>query len=144
MSILIVDDTASQRLLLTSVLKSAGYTGVLTASSAEAALERLGLSNGEEPQSSDVDLILMDISMPDMDGIEACRRIKAVGVLQDVPIIMVTASTEVKDLEAAFTAGAMDYITKPPSKAAYARAVRLAREAIEELTHVARRAEGRS
>jgi DNA-binding response OmpR family regulator len=58
----------------------------------------------------------MDISMPDVDGIEACRRIKAQPSWQDIPVIMVTASTETEDLQAAFAAGALDYITKPPKK----------------------------
>lgn len=84
MSILIVDDSAGQRLLLSSLLK--------------------------------VDLILMDISMPGLNGIEACHRIKAVEPLHDIPIIMVTAGNEAEDLRAAFAAGAIDYITKPPNK----------------------------
>jgi len=48
-----------------------------------------------------------------VDGIEACRRIKSVERLRDIPIIMVTAKTEESDLEAAFSVGAMDYIIKP-------------------------------
>lgn len=115
MSILIVDDTLSQQLLLSAVLRSAGYGDVLTAPSAEQAFSRLSKdgADGEEPG---VDLILMDISMPDVDGIEACRRIKAQPAWQDIPVIMVTASTETEDLQAAFAAGALDYITKPPKK----------------------------
>lgn len=58
----------------------------------------------------------MDSKMPDMDGIEACRRIKAVGRYQDVPILIVTARDKTKFLKAAFDAGAIDYITKPLDK----------------------------
>jgi adenylate cyclase len=54
--------------------------------------------------------------MPEIDGIEACRRVKAEPALTDVPIIMVTASTEPEDLQLAFDAGAIDYLTKPPSR----------------------------
>jgi CheY-like chemotaxis protein/HAMP domain-containing protein len=115
MSILIVDDTLSQQLLLSAVLRSAGYGDVMTAPSAEQAFERLS-DDGAAGGEPDVDLILMDISMPDVDGIEACRRIKAQPSWQDIPVIMVTASTETEDLQAAFAAGALDYITKPPKK----------------------------
>jgi DNA-binding response OmpR family regulator len=115
MSILIVDDTLSQQLLLTAVLRSAGYGEVQTAPSAERAFARLSEDGGAGGEP-DVDLILMDISMPDVDGIEACRRIKAQPSWQDIPVIMVTASTETEDLQAAFAAGALDYITKPPKK----------------------------
>jgi CheY-like chemotaxis protein len=115
MSILIVDDTLSQQLLQSAVLRSAGYSDVLTVPSAERAFERLSQDGGTGGKP-DVDLILMDISMPDVDGIEACRRIKAQPSWQDIPVIMVTASTETEDLQAAFAAGALDYITKPPKK----------------------------
>ncbi len=128
MGILIVDDTASQRLLLISVLRSAGYNDLLMANSAEHAFEHLGVDQlpGSADHQPDIDLILMDISMPMLNGIEACRRIKALERLQDIPIIMVTASTETEDLQAAFEAGAMDYITKPPNKAEMLARVRSA------------------
>lgn len=115
MSMLIVDDTASQRMLLTSILKAAGYTDILVADSAAAAFHLLGFGS-DRPLRNDIDLILMDISMPDMDGIEACRTIKAVPELHDLPIIMVTASTESADLQLAFDAGAIDFINKPPRR----------------------------
>ena len=60
----------------------------------------------------------MDFMMPEMDGPEACRRIKSVERLRDIPIIVVTAKTEPADLQVAFDSGAMDYITKPVSKVA--------------------------
>ncbi len=132
MSILIVDDSAGQRLLLSSILRAAGYKDLVVAESARDTFERLGL---EAPVTtpSDVDLILMDISMPEMDGIEACYQIKANPRLQDVPIIMVTASTETEDLQLAFAAGAMDYITKPPNKVELLARVRSALELKHEM-----------
>jgi len=55
----------------------------------------------------------MDIMMPDMDGVEACRRIKADRRYRDLPILMVTAMKAGAFLETAFAAGAVDYVTKP-------------------------------
>ena len=112
MSILIVDDSVDNRMLFKYILENAGYTDVLTAGSAHDAFKVLGMENPSEADSV-VDLILMDIMMPEMDGIEACRQIKSVERLRDIPIIMVTARTEEKDIEDAFSVGAMDYITKP-------------------------------
>ena len=110
MSILIVDDTASQQLLLSAVLRSAGYSDLLTAASAEQAFARLS-GDGPAGGGTAVDLILMDISMPDVDGIETCRQIKATAAWQDIPVIMVTASTDSEDLQAlgfVDIAGALD------------------------------------
>ena len=147
MSILVIDDSASQRLLLASLLRSGGYTTLIQADSAQAAFDRLGMSGG--PAEAVVDLILMDISMPEIDGIMACRQIKAVDGLADIPILMVTASTEVEDLELAFAAGALDFITKPLNKtellARVRSALRLKQEidrrkaAEQELAELARR-----
>src|SRR3989442_4611149 len=58
----------------------------------------------------------MDVMMPDMSGIEACRKIKTLDPQRDVRIMMVTAVRETEYLAAAFAAGAMDYITKPVKK----------------------------
>jgi putative two-component system response regulator len=59
------------------------------------------------------DLILLDIMMPGMDGYEVCRRLKADEQVQHIPIIFVTAKTEVDDETLGFELGAVDYITKP-------------------------------
>src|SRR5687768_9479177 len=113
MTILIVDDTASQRFLLSTILKSDGYNDLAVVDGAQAAFDYLRIGGAV---NSSVDLILMDISMPEIDGIAACRRVKAEPVLTDVPIIMVTASSEPEDLQLAFDAGAIDYLTKPPNR----------------------------
>jgi DNA-binding response OmpR family regulator len=63
--------------------------------------------------AKEIDLIVMDVRMPEIDGIEACRRIKAVEALRDTPIIMMTARSEPEVLRGAFDAGATDYIKKP-------------------------------
>jgi len=111
-SILIVDDTPEIRSMLSVILESAGYQDLLFAASAAEAFERLGM-NGAGASPVDVDVVLMDIVMPDLDGVEACRRIKAVERFRDTPVIMVTAMSEAGFLEAAFAAGAVDYLAKP-------------------------------
>ena len=88
MSILIVDDSPDHRNLLTKLLNNAGYTELLTADSAHEAFNCLGLDNPLQPVPP-VDLVLMDITMPEIDGIEACQRIKASAELRDIPIVMV-------------------------------------------------------
>jgi CheY-like chemotaxis protein len=118
MSILIVDDSVSERLLLESLLKNKGYTDLILSESPQDAFRHLGMNGRNVATGGDVkvDLILMDIMMPQMNGIEAVRQIKTFGNLRDIPIIMVTANAELEDLQSAFTAGAMDYITKPVKK----------------------------
>ncbi len=63
--------------------------------------------------SPQVDLLLLDVMMPEMDGYEVCRRLKADAATADIPIIFVTAKNEVKDETKGFELGAVDYITKP-------------------------------
>jgi len=109
MSILIVDDSSDSRLLIEEYLRSAGYRDIKQAGSARDALDIL---RGD----SDIDIILMDVIMPDTDGIEAVRQIKAKKELQGIPIVMVTVDTDVNTLHLAFEAGAVDYITKPIKK----------------------------
>lgn len=114
MSILIVDDSPDQQLLLRTILNKAGHQDLLLADSAAAAYGHLDI---DHPPPADrphpIDLILMDFLMPDTDGVAATRHIKSRDFLRDIPVIVITAKTDQANLQAAFSAGAMDFITKP-------------------------------
>lgn len=116
MRILIVDDSRHVRTQLKLLLKSGGYTNLVFAETATEAFSYLGIESPEKNDAPPIDLILMDIIMPDIDGINSCRIIKTVEFVRDVPIIMVTGDTSEESLQHAFEAGAMDYITKPLRK----------------------------
>jgi len=100
--ILVVDDEWELRNLLAEFLTGEGYD-VIQASNGEEALE---LAEKEEPQ-----VILLDVKMPGIDGIEVCRRLKEEDKTRFIPIIMVTA-LEDRDVDA-FVEGADDFVTKP-------------------------------
>lgn len=101
--ILIVDDVSANLNLLTELLEPAGFE-VLAAPSGAIALSIL--------EAVSVDLILLDILMPDMDGIETCRRIK-IALQEPPPILFISGGSLQSQLEQAFAAGAVDYISKP-------------------------------
>lgn len=122
MRILIVDDNPMNVTVVQEMLKRAGYRDVHSAPSAIELFQLLGLAEDgrEEPGSlqneSEYDLILLDMMMPRVDGIAACRAIQQVERLRDIPIIMVTAIGDSKKLAEALDAGAIDYVTKPINK----------------------------
>lgn len=95
---------------------------------------RTGLAFIEE--RDDCDLVLLDINMPGMDGLEVCRRIRAVYSAAELPVILLTARTRIEDLTAGFEAGANDYLTKPFTRGELLSRVRLhlkLKQAYEEL-----------
>jgi diguanylate cyclase (GGDEF)-like protein len=129
MAILVVDDSPDSLSLLCHFLAGAGYSDVVPAPSVARAVEILRLQELDSPNTT-IDLVLMDIVMPDTggmgDGIDACRLIKAHPHYRDVPVLMVTAVPESQDLDAAFAAGASDYICKPVERTVLLARVRAA------------------
>jgi K+-sensing histidine kinase KdpD len=103
-NILVVDDTPANLQLLCGMLKERGYRPRPVPSGALA----LRAAASEAP-----DLVLLDISMPEMDGFEVCSRLKADPTHQDVPVIFLTAHTDSADKVKAFAVGGVDYVTKP-------------------------------
>ena len=99
--------------LTEAALMAAGYEQVTTAESAADAYTLLGVGAQPANGSAAVDLIVLDLVMPEIDGIEACARIRGDTRYVDVPVIMVTAASDMDSLSSAFIAGATDYITKP-------------------------------
>jgi sigma-B regulation protein RsbU (phosphoserine phosphatase) len=115
MKILIVDDNPVNLIVIDKILKSEGYRETRTISSGRELFQYLGVETGEPPETA-VDLILMDMMMPEIDGLEACRRILREKRLKDIPIIIVTALGDSHKLAEALDAGAMDYVMKPINK----------------------------
>jgi diguanylate cyclase (GGDEF)-like protein len=109
--VLIVDDSPVTRQQLHTLLEAKGYKGVLTAPDGHSALRVLG--EGTAAAVPPVDVVLMDVDMPGLDGIETCRIIKATPHLNALSVLMVTGNAEERILEQAFSAGACDYLTKP-------------------------------
>lgn len=108
--ILIVDDVIDNIRLLDKILDGIGYNTVF-ANSGKEALEII------ENRSTQIDLILLDLMMPEMDGIEVCNILKSNPMHQDIPIIFVTADDSADSFATAFKTGAIDYIKKPFKKA---------------------------
>jgi two-component system sensor histidine kinase/response regulator len=104
LNVLVVDDAPSNLQLLVKLMQMEGYK-VRPARSGTAALALL--------QEVVPDVILLDINMPEMDGFEVCRRIKADPRLCDIPVVFISALQDTFDKVKAFEVGATDYITKP-------------------------------
>jgi len=102
--ILIVDDIPRNLQVLALLLDKAGYRVSMAMDGAKA----LEMVKVEPP-----DLILLDVMMPDLDGLEVCRRLKADAAVREIPVIFLTARAELEDLQEGFRLGAVDYVTKP-------------------------------
>ena len=125
MTILMVDDNSVNLFVIESILKKAGYENCHPLNSAEELFQYLRLDEKEAPAPM-VDLILLDIMMPKIDGIEACRRIQQDERLKEIPIIFLTALNDSRHLVEAFEVGGTDYVTKPIDKLEFLARVRLA------------------
>ena len=107
-TILVVDDMTTTLLLLHDLLKDTYEVKI--AKSGTKALEILNAPN-------DIDLILLDVEMPDINGYDVCKRIKNNETIKNIPIIFITGRTSQEDEEYGLNLGAIDYITKPFNKA---------------------------
>ena len=102
--ILIVDDTPANIQVLTATLKERGYQ-ISVATNGRQALEVVARVRP--------DLILLDVMMPEMDGFETCRQLKASEQWRQIPVIFLTAKTDTADIVKGFELGAVDYVGKP-------------------------------
>ena len=105
-TVLVVDDTPSNLSLMTDLLE-ADYRVKVASTGARA----LKIAQAEDPP----DLILLDVMMPELDGYEVCLHLKANPATRDIPVIFMTARTEIRDQQAGLAMGAVDYFTKPIS-----------------------------
>ena len=106
--VMIADDDVRNIFSLSKVLESAGMT-VVSATDGKEALEQL-------KKNADIDIVLMDMMMPEMDGYDAMRAIRTMSGMIKLPIIAVTAKAMAEDRQKCIDAGASDYITKPVDK----------------------------
>lgn len=107
-NILIVDDNKVNVLFLDAMLEDLDYISIFSASSAKEAYKIM--------QTKSIDLLLLDVIMPEIDGLEACKHIRTELNHPHVPIIMVTADTSDETIVKSFEVGASDYISKPINK----------------------------
>jgi PleD family two-component response regulator len=106
-TLLIVDDYRENLNVVGNVFKELGYKLAFAQSGPEA-LEIL--------DTAQIDIILLDIMMPDMDGFEVCAKIKANSKLKDIPVIFLTAKIDTDSIVTGFLQGGVDYVTKPFKK----------------------------
>ena len=106
-NVLIVDDVSANLQLLSLIVKSQGYT-VFQASS--------GIEALQIAKSKSISIILLDIRMPEMDGFEFCRQLKADPQIQDIPVIFISAFDDEQTIAAGFQVGGVDFISKPYRK----------------------------
>lgn len=104
MKILVVDDDKTTRKMISLILKSKGYE-VVTAENGIEALQKLGLER--------INLILTDMNMPYMDGIEFIKQVRATSDISDIPIVMITTEADEDEKRRAFESGVDDYLVKP-------------------------------
>ena len=103
-TILIVDDKAANLQLISKYLETADYNVFI----AQTGKKAIKIS-----ENLNIDLILLDVMMPEMDGFEVCRHLKSNSKTKDIPIIFMTALAETKNKVQGFALGAVDYVTKP-------------------------------
>jgi len=105
MRFLVVDDSSTMRRIIVNTLGRLGYSQVVEAANGREGLERLA--------ATDVDVIITDWNMPEMNGIEFIRQVRATEKTRETPILMVTTNAAKADIVEALRAGVNSYIVKP-------------------------------
>ena len=108
MKVMVIDDSVTMVRIIVLNLKKAGYTDVIVAENGRVALDMLGPSSENIP-----DVILLDLNMPVMGGLEFLKTVKADDTLKSIPVIMVTIESEMKYVMEAIVEGAVGYLIKP-------------------------------
>ena len=106
MNILVVDDFPTMRRIVRSLLKELGFSSIEEAEDGNEALDKLRADGG-------FDLIVSDWNMPNLDGLEMLKQIRADDALKAIPVLMVTAEAKKENIIAAAKAGASGYVVKP-------------------------------
>jgi two-component system, sensor histidine kinase and response regulator len=106
-TILVVDDNEENLKVVSNLLREKGYR-IALATDGKSAIKILATNK--------IDLILLDIMMPEMDGFEVCKILKEKPETKDIPIIFLTARSETEDIVKGFQIGGVDYVTKPFKK----------------------------
>ena len=104
-TILLVDDSSVARMTEQLVLKRSGAYEVRVGANGR---EAVAMARSEPP-----DLILMDVVMPEMDGLQACQELRRLKETRTIPIILITTRGEAGNVQAGFECGCNDYVTKP-------------------------------
>ena len=132
--VLIVDDNEDNRFTLSMRLEACGYENIVTAENGREALEKM--------RQSAVDLVLLDIMMPELDGYGVLEELRTDTALRDIPVVMISALEDVNSVVRCIELGATDYLTKPFNpvllKARVDKCIERARYKAQEAAHLAR------
>ena len=104
-AILLVDDIEDNRITLALRLETCGYSKLIMAANGREALEKM--------RAEPVDLVLLDIMMPDIDGYEVLQEMSTDFELRNIPVLMISAIEDIKSVVRCIELGATDYLTKP-------------------------------
>lgn len=113
MTILIVEDSETISSLLYMMLSNAGYEDVITVASGEEALDLLVECEKKPRLECGLDLVLMDIVLPGMSGLDVCRQMQDMEHVAMIPVVFLTAQNEESVMAEAFEAGGWDFMVKP-------------------------------
>jgi sigma-B regulation protein RsbU (phosphoserine phosphatase) len=111
--ILIIDDVESFQQLTRIILKSFGAASVISARSLTEGMHKMNYLGANKTGTLDIDLILMDINLPDGDGIDACQYLSSYAGDHNIPLVVVSGTSDTVTINKALEAGASDYLHKP-------------------------------